>query len=73
MSHPCIVQAAPEDPPRPSNQKILEEEQKRLYHAHDVFPICHQLMKIVQSGIDRGIFPNGSKVREFLDAIITEA
>lgn len=68
-----MVHVAPGDPPKPAHQKILEEEQAQLDHAHDVFPICRCIVYIPQADIDKGIFPDGSKVRQVLEAIITEA
>lgn len=58
-----MVQAAPKDQLRSTHQEILEEEQTRLDHAHDVLPRCRRIVEIVQVGIDKNIFPNGSEVR----------
>lgn len=73
MSYLYMVHDAPEDPPRPMHQKILEEEQAQLYHDYDVLPRCQYIVGIMHVGIDRGIFPYGSEVRQVLDAIMMEA
>lgn len=73
MSHLFRVQAAPGDPLRPSHQEILEGEQSQLDYTEDGLPRCRRIMKIVQTSIDKGIFPDGSDVRQFLDVIMTEA
>lgn len=44
-----------------------------LDHPHDVLSRCRHIMEIVQTCIDRGIFPDGSDVRRVLDAIMTKA
>lgn len=62
-AHSYMVQTALGDLLRLSRQKILE----------DVFPRCHRIVEIAQAGIDRGIFPDGSDVRQVLDVILTDA
>lgn len=42
-------------------------------HAKDVLPRCHCIMEIEHEGIDKGIFPDGSDVRQVLNAIMTKA
>lgn len=59
-----------EDPPRLAHQTILEEEQAMADNVVDVLPRCGCIMEIVQAGIDKGLFLNGSEVREFLDVIM---
>ena len=73
VSHPYMVQTSPEDPPRPSHQEKLEEEQTQLDNAHDVLLRCRRIMEIVQEDIDICIFPDGSDVRQVLYTIMTEA
>lgn len=68
-----MVEAVLGDPPRPNHQEILEEEQTQLYHDHDGLPKCCRIVEIVQADIDKGVFPDGSKVRRLLDAITREA
>lgn len=63
----------PEDPPRPTHQEILEEEQDMTNHFVDVLPRCHRIMKLGQEGIDRGLFLYDSEVRGVLDAIMGKA
>ncbi|XP_050920270.1 uncharacterized protein LOC127137907 [Lathyrus oleraceus] len=63
VSHPYMVQAALGDSLRPAHQKILEEEQAQLGHAHDVFPRCRRILEIAQTTIDIDIFSDGSELR----------
>ncbi|XP_050875986.1 uncharacterized protein LOC127079651 [Lathyrus oleraceus] len=73
VSHPYMVHAAPGDTPRLVHQDILEEEQAQLCHVEDVSPMYCSIVEITRTYIDRGIFSDGSNVRQVLDAIITEA
>lgn len=72
MSHSYIAHAALGDPPRPAHQEILEEEQAQLDHVEDALLRCHYIVEIAREDIDRGIFPDGSDVRQVLDAIMME-
>lgn len=67
-----MVQAAPEDPPRSTHQEILEDEHARLDHAHDILLRYRRIVENAHVDIDRGIFTVGSKVREVVDAIMTD-
>ena len=73
MSHPYMVQATLGDPPRSAYEEIQEEEHTQLNHAHDVLPRCYFTVKIMQASIGKGIFLDGSEVREVLYAIMAEA
>lgn len=52
---------------------MLEGDETLLDHVHDALPRCRHIMEIAQTNIDRGIFPDGSEVREVLDDIMKEA
>lgn len=71
--HPYMMEAAPGDPPRPSNQEILEDEQVQSDHVEDVLPRCRRIVEIVQASIGKCIFPSGSDLRQVLDVIMMEA
>ena len=73
VSHPYMVWAALGDPLRPAHQELLEEEKAQLDHVEDVLPRYHCIVEIAHACIDRGIFLDGSDVRQILDVIMTEA
>lgn len=73
MSHLYMVLASLGDLLSLAHQDILEKEQTQLDHVHDVLPRCRCIMETVYASIDKGIFPNGSEVRQILYAIMTEA
>lgn len=41
-------------------------------HVIDVLPRYHRIMEIGQTSIDRGLFLNGTEVRDVVDAMATE-
>lgn len=51
-----MIQDVLGDPPRPSHQDVLEEEQVGTDHVVDVFPKSRRIMEITQVGINRGFF-----------------
>lgn len=68
-----MVHVASRDTSKSANQEILEKEHARLDHDHDVLPRCRHIVEITQACINRGIFPDGSEVREIPYAIMKEA
>lgn len=73
VSHPYMILDALGDPPRPAHQKILKEELIGEDHVIDMLPKYRRIMEIVHTDIDKGIFPNGSKVRDTIDSMLAEA
>lgn len=63
VSHSYIVQVTPGDPSRPGHREIIEYVRASLDHAYDVLLRCCRIVEIVHTCIDRGIFPDGYKVR----------
>lgn len=41
------------DPPRPTHQEMLEDEQAREDYVIDVLPACRCIMDIARAGIER--------------------
>lgn len=72
VSHSYMVHASPGDPSRPDHQEIQEEERAQLDYAEDVLLRCRRIVEVVQADIDICIFPDGSDVRQVLDAIMKE-
>lgn len=56
-----------------TQQEILEEEQTIVDYVVDAFPRYRRIMDLALTGIDMGVFPKDSDVRDIVDAIFTEA